>query len=104
MTELRWVVNGQVVDVGQYEDKKPIFVRKAATKRVTLRAGWNQVMFRGYCFGYAPFGAGADCQGQSRGVVVAEIRGSAAAGRQIEQLWKLHEQRHASRKEEHEHG
>jgi hypothetical protein len=27
-------------------------------KALTLRSGWNQVFFRGYCVGYPPFRAG----------------------------------------------
>jgi len=29
-----------------------------ATKMLTLRAGWNQIMVRGYCIGYPPFRVG----------------------------------------------
>lgn len=59
MTYLRWSLNGQQLNVPQKEYKpgpKPIVPEAART--VTLRAGWNQVSFRGYCVGYAPFRVG----------------------------------------------
>ena len=31
---------------------------ESMNKKVTLRKGWNQVKFRGYCVGYSPFRAG----------------------------------------------
>ena len=31
---------------------------RRATQQITLRAGWNEVRFRGYCYGYNPFRVG----------------------------------------------
>ena len=56
-TYLRWSLNGQTVLDGEIKSDGPAR-RCVATKTLTLRAGWNQVMFRGYCVGYPPFRAG----------------------------------------------
>jgi hypothetical protein len=56
-TFLRFSLNGQVVQSGEVraerDEKVPV-----AKKKLTLRRGWNQIMFRGYCVGYPPFRAG----------------------------------------------
>ena len=56
MTRLRWFVNGDRVDVKLKEI--PGEVRTEAVEAVKLRAGWNEVRFRGYCVGYPPFRTG----------------------------------------------
>jgi len=54
-TVLRWFLNGEKVQDGEIKGD----VRKAAvSKTLTLRKGWNQVLFRGYCVGYPKFRAG----------------------------------------------
>jgi len=58
-TYLRWTLNGATVKVAA-KDYKPAGEghREVASQRVQLHAGWNQIMFRGYCVGYGPFRAG----------------------------------------------
>ena len=54
-TYLKFFLNGQpVFDSGGKEGAG----KDAPANAVTLRQGWNQVMFRGYCVGYPPFRAG----------------------------------------------
>lgn len=63
MTTVRWSINGQKLAVPD-KDYKEVGVKGArtvATRPVTLRAGWNQIFFRAYNFGYAlgvPFRVG----------------------------------------------
>jgi hypothetical protein len=59
MTPLRWFLNGQKLDVPEkaYVDSKNLH-RMTVSRPVTLKAGWNQVFFRGYNVGYAPFKVG----------------------------------------------
>lgn len=59
MTELRWTVNGEAIPVksSAYQSGQNSHDR-LATQRIALRAGWNEVRFRGYCYGYPPFRAG----------------------------------------------
>ena len=57
MTFLRWSLNGQPIQMGEFVGEKGS-LRTVARKSLTLRRGWNQVMFRGYCIGYPPFRAG----------------------------------------------
>ena len=56
-TFLRYFLNDQLIQSGELhpgrDEKFPV-----AHKKVKLRRGWNQVMFRGYCIGYPPFRAG----------------------------------------------
>jgi hypothetical protein len=54
-TYIRYFLNGKQVVDGEIggSDERP-----ALKKRLTLRRGWNQVMFRGYCVGYPPFRTG----------------------------------------------
>lgn len=57
MTSLRWFLNGQPLETGPFrEDANG--VRRTARRNVSLQSGWNEVRFRGYCFGYPPFRAG----------------------------------------------
>ena len=60
-TQLRWTLNGEPVAVPAAA-YTPLAEGGShctqATKKVTLRAGWNQVAFRGYCVGYPPFRVG----------------------------------------------
>jgi hypothetical protein len=54
-TCLRWFLNGEKVQDGEIRGD----VGKAfAAKTLTLKKGWNAVMFRGYCVGYPRFRAG----------------------------------------------
>ena len=54
-TYFRWFLNGEKVLAGQIgKTGEP----EALEKTLTLRQGWNQVFFRGYCVGYPPFRAG----------------------------------------------
>ena len=65
MTPLRWFVNGEPVDPGKYaEFKTSNNIRyQTAIKTLSLRPGWNQVMFRGYNFGGPPFRVGLVLKG-----------------------------------------
>jgi len=54
-THLRWLLNGQEVLDGEIPGDDLV---RVGTKRLTLRQGWNEVRFRGYCVGYPPFRAG----------------------------------------------
>ena len=67
MTEIRWSLNGEAVPVktAEYregEDGKRLL--RLATGAITLRAGWNQISFRAYCYGYAPFRVGLVLQAE----------------------------------------
>ena len=58
-TELRWTLNGETIPLKASAYKEVAKNRdQLAIQRVTLRAGWNEVRFRGYCVGYPPFHAG----------------------------------------------
>jgi hypothetical protein len=59
VTELRWTVSGEAVSLtsSAYQPSQDGLDR-TATQRIPLRAGWNEVRFRGYCFGYPPFRVG----------------------------------------------
>jgi hypothetical protein len=64
MTELRWSVNDQPMTVKQTEyrqGKNPKDL--AAPHMLALRAGWNKILFRGYCIGYPMFRAGLVLKG-----------------------------------------
>ncbi len=58
-TYLRWFLNGELVpfqpaDYSKGDDHHhPIAIRT-----LTLRPGWNQILYRGYCVGYPPFRVG----------------------------------------------
>lgn len=60
-THLRWTLNGEPVTVPT-SAYKPLpdggLHRTQAVKKLTLRAGWNHVGYRGYCQGYPPFRVG----------------------------------------------
>jgi len=59
MTYLTWYLNGQKLDPGPYtKTTQPV-----STLNVSLKPGWNEVMFRGYCVGYSPFRAGLVLRG-----------------------------------------
>jgi len=45
------------VETGPFKEA-PGTSRTVAAKTVALKAGWNEVKFRGYCVGYPPFRAG----------------------------------------------
>ncbi|HEY0074129.1 MAG TPA: hypothetical protein VGB77_08515 [Abditibacteriaceae bacterium] len=61
MTYLRWFLNGERIAVDDYKEMEG--TRRVASKKLRLRAGWNQVFFRGYAIGYPPFRAGLVLQG-----------------------------------------
>jgi len=63
-THIRWFLNGESLPVGfaDYDGSRDKG-RTVATRTVRLRAGWNQIQFRAYCTGYAPFRAGLVIQG-----------------------------------------
>ncbi len=54
-TYYRWFLNGEQVLEGDIPSDPGLRVTE---KALTLRQGWNQVYFRGYCVGYPPFRAG----------------------------------------------
>ncbi len=54
-TYYRWFLNGEKVLEGEVAGEPG---RAVQSKPVTLRQGWNQIFFRGYCVGYPPFRAG----------------------------------------------
>lgn len=57
MTPLRWWLNDQRIQVGTDQPATGA-ARRTATGTLNLRAGWNEIRFRGYCYGYPPFRAG----------------------------------------------
>ena len=57
-TYLRWTLNGEAVPVTSADYKGKDDKHPVATKSITLRPGWNQVLVRGYCVGYSPFRTG----------------------------------------------
>lgn len=57
-TQLRWFLNGSQVAGLKYQPLKSDERRPFATSRITFKAGWNEIRFRGYCMGYPPFRAG----------------------------------------------
>jgi len=54
-TVLRWFLNGEKVLDGEIKGEPG---NAFAGKTLTLKKGWNPVMFRGYCVGYPKFRAG----------------------------------------------
>ncbi len=66
MLPTRWFVNGEQIYSGNDRDAQrtngPNHLR-TATQTVTLRAGWNQVHFRAYSYGYVPFRVGLVVKG-----------------------------------------
>ena len=73
MTTLRWSLNGEPVQPGIYKPAgEGAPHRLLAAKKLTLRAGWNKIAFRGYCVGYPPFRVGLVLDGSP------------------EKLWNLH--------------
>jgi len=54
-TFLRWFLNGEKVLEGEIKGEPG---KASASKVLTLKKGWNQVLFRGYCVGYPKFRAG----------------------------------------------
>ncbi|MHB8973977.1 MAG: hypothetical protein ACYC4N_26375 [Pirellulaceae bacterium] len=58
-TELRWTLNGKTIPLktSAYQPGEKDHDRRA-TQRITLQKGWNEVCFRGYCYGYNPFRVG----------------------------------------------
>lgn len=63
-TYLRWRLNGEAIAIADKDYKNDASGRRpVATKKLTLKAGWNQIFFRGYCVGYAPFRVGLTLNG-----------------------------------------
>ena len=65
MTPLRWFVNGERVDPGKYTELRTSNNIRyyTASKSFSLRPGWNQIFFRGYCMGGPPFYVGLVIKG-----------------------------------------
>ena len=61
-THLRWSLNGQAIDIGPYRATASEKLM-LADKTLSLQAGWNRIMFRGYCVGYPPFSVGLVVKG-----------------------------------------
>ena len=57
-TTLRWFLNGEPIKPTLDPNTKQARRVESALK-VKLNRGWNQLQFRGYCTGYAPFRVGA---------------------------------------------
>jgi hypothetical protein len=59
MTPLRWRLNDRAIDLKFGKERHgDSLLRCLAIKTLTLHRGWNQVMVRGYGFGYPPARAG----------------------------------------------
>jgi hypothetical protein len=59
MTTIRWSLNGQEIKAPLKDYKDDNEHHRLSTSRpVTLKAGWNQIFFRSYNVGYAPFKVG----------------------------------------------
>jgi len=62
MTYLRWFLNGEPLastnPEKHYKPSPTIRILRTASEKVSLRQGWNQVYFRAYNVGYAPFKVG----------------------------------------------
>ena len=64
MTHLRWSLNGQPIAIADKEYiAEKTGSRTVAVKKLKLREGWNQILFRGYCVGYPHFRAGLELNG-----------------------------------------
>jgi hypothetical protein len=57
-TSLRWLLNSEITQDEEIK-KEDLQGRLISKKLLALRAGWNQLMFHGYCAGYPPFRTGA---------------------------------------------
>lgn len=67
MTELRWTLNSQPVPLKSSDYKeRGMGLTRVASQRLSLREGWNEVRFRGYCYGYPPFRVGLVLQGDEK--------------------------------------
>jgi len=60
MTPVRWFVNGTALTVADkdYTGDNSRHHLREATRTVRLNAGWNEVVYRAYNFGYTPFRVG----------------------------------------------
>jgi hypothetical protein len=67
MTPIRWRINGEAVNIPEkaYTDDDRGSHMLSAQRPITLRKGWNQVFFRGYNVGYAPFRIGIVLKGDA---------------------------------------
>ncbi len=63
MTTFRWSLNGQPIQTGEYKEDAAAPHLRVAKKTLTLRSGWNQIFFRGYCIGYPKFRGGVVLSG-----------------------------------------
>lgn len=57
MSFYRWALNGEPITGLKYVPKPGVRYSQAI-KKLTLKAGWNQIMVRGYCYAYAPLRVG----------------------------------------------
>lgn len=73
-TYLRWFLNGELIKVGDYKEEEGL--RRVASQKLMLRAGWNQVFMRGYCTGYSPFRAGLVLQGDEANLWQLRLSGT----------------------------
>jgi hypothetical protein len=53
----RWYLNGELINGLKFDNKK--FARRpVATRKLTLKAGWNQTFVCAYCTAYTPVSVG----------------------------------------------
>ena len=71
MTALHWTLNGESLSASH----GGVDVRVSSEKH-TLRAGWNLLMFRGYCWGYPPFRAGLILAGPAESLWQVQLSGT----------------------------
>ena len=58
-TYLRWFLNGEAVPIHPADySKGDDHHHPIASSTLSLRPGWNQILYRGYCTGYPPFRVG----------------------------------------------
>ena len=67
-TFLRWFLNGELILSGEAKNDKQRSAESNSkqfrqSKSITLKEGWNQIFFRGYCTGYPPLRAGLVLKG-----------------------------------------
>lgn len=73
-TTLRWSVDGVPVRTSLVDKEKCL-----TTADVNLKAGWNEVAFRGYCVGYPPFRVGLVLDGPAETLWGLKLRGAPPA-------------------------
>ena len=76
-TSLRWFLNGVRVPVQDADYSKGDDNRHPVAQRpITLRAGWNQILYRGYCTGYPPLRVGLVLQAPAETLWKLQFSGS----------------------------